>query len=146
MDIETIIFLVICGISIAGSLLSAKNKAKEQKNDASYEAKLKPNPYANLLADLKAHEKAQQREHEEAQHRAHAKAKKRTAPVAPTVPQAATASVPQASELYSLPEEGIRVTKSKTKIEETPQQRSGLHDKENLKRAIIFGQILEPKF
>lgn len=146
MDIETIIFLVICGISIAGSLLSAKNKAKEQKNDASYEAKLKPNPYANLLADLKAHEKAQQREHEEAQHRAHAKAKKRTAPVTPTVSQAATASAPQTSELCSLPEEGIRVTKSKTKIEDTPQQRSGLHDKENLKRAIIFGQILEPKF
>lgn len=46
-----------------------------------------------------------------------------------------------------LPEEGQRVTKKRP--QPTPSaalQASGLHNKENLKRAIIFGEILAPKF
>ncbi len=146
MDAETIIFLVICVISIIGSVASAKKKAKEAGMDAAKKATSPSNPYGQLLADLKAREREQWQELErrkQAHNKAHQKAKERTVPAA----QIAKPAVPMQPVNYEIPEEGQRVTASRKKqVEETPIERTGLHNKENLKRAIIFGQILEPKF
>ncbi len=66
-------------------------------------------------------------------------------PMIPKIPKPEKLA-PQ-SMAVSLPEKGQRVTKKR--IQPTPSaalQASGLHNKENLKRAIIFGEILAPKF
>lgn len=61
--------------------------------------------------------------------------------VAPKVPE-----VPKAPAPFLSTDEGERVTAPRKVPEPTPQERVGLRNRENLKRAIIFGEILAPKF